>query len=297
MTELPDGIHAMAARGPAWAQWVDDLDSLTRRQLVQWELRPDGTAAHGSGALILPVRSSEGSAAILKISFPDSESEHEHLVLRRWGGDGAVRLLRADPRHRAVLLERLYPQNLITLPDLEACEIVAGLYRRLQIPALPQLPSLTSYVERWTDDLTALSRNAPIPHRLVEQAITLSRELTAGSPVPGSVLHGDLHYASVLAADREPWLAIAPKPLNGDPHYELAPLLWHRWDELAGHIRDGVRARFYTLVDVAGLDEERARAWVIVRVVHEAARELKCGSRADTTMLTKYVALAKAVQN
>jgi streptomycin 6-kinase len=300
MTELPDGIRAMAARGPAWARWVDDLDSLTGSQLAQWELRPDGTAAHGSGALILPVRSPEGSAAILKIGFPDAESEQEHLVLRRWGGQGAVRLLRADPHHRAVLLERLRPQNLTTLPDLEACEIIAGLYRRLQIPALPQLPSLTSYVEQWSDDLRTMSRNAPIPHRLVEQAITLGRELTAdtsGSTVPGSVLHGDLHYESVLAADREPWLAIAPKPLNGDPHYELAPLLWHRWDELAGHIRDGVRARFHTLVNVAGLDEERARAWVVVRVVHEATRELERGSRADTTMLTKYVALAKAVQN
>jgi streptomycin 6-kinase len=118
----------------------------------------------------------------------------------------------------------------------------------------------------------------------------LGREL-ADEP-GGSVVHGNLHYGNVLAADREPWLAIAPRPLNGDPHYEVAPMLWSRWDELTGNIREGVRRRFYTLVDAAGFDEERARAWVIVRVVRAATREL-----ANSTGLTKYVALAKAVQD
>ena len=69
-------------------------------------------------------------------------------------------------------------------------------------------------------------------------------------------------------------------------------MLWNRWDELIGNIRDGVRRRFYTLVDAAGLDEERARAWVVVRVIQEATRGL-----ANPTGLTKYVALAKAVQD
>ena len=137
---------------------------------------------------------------------------------------------------------------------------------------MPQLPTLTSSVERWTSDFEALPRSAPIPHRLVEQAIALSGELAAGPA--DTVVHGNLDYESVLAADREPWLAIAPKPMNGDSHYELAPMLWSRWDELTGNVRDGVRRRFYWLVDAAGLDEERARAWVVVRVVREAIRDL-----------------------
>jgi streptomycin 6-kinase len=286
----------MAARGPRWQQWVDELATIIRSHLEQWELRPDGAATHGSRSLVLPVRTSDGAPAVLKISFPDGDSEHEHLVLRRWGGEGSVRLLRADPRHRVVLLERLRPQSLETLTDVEACEVVAGLYRRIHVPALPQLRSLTLHVEHWTREFGELPRSAPIPRRLVEQAIALSSDLTADSGNAGSVIHGELHYGNVLAADREPWLTIAPRPMNGDPHYELAPMLLHRWDELVGHIRDGVRFRFHTLVDVAGLDEERARAWVIVRVVHEATRELS-SARADTTRLTHYVALAKAVQD
>jgi len=253
----------------------------------QWQLRRDGDPIQGPGAVVQPVRTAEGVPAVLKVTSGDPETEHEHLVLRRWGGTGAVRLLSADPPRHAVLLERLRSESLDTLRDVDACEVVAGLYRRLHVPAMPQLRTLTSYLEQWTVEFEQLPRSAPIPHRLVELATVLSREL-ADQP-SDTVVHGNLHYANVLAADREPWLAIAPRPTNGDPHYEVAPMLWHRWDELAGNIRDGVRRRLYALVDSAGFDEDRTRAWVIVRVVQQAIR--------DPANLTKYVALAKAVQD
>ncbi|MDT5181527.1 MAG: streptomycin 6-kinase [Mycobacterium sp.] len=287
----------MALRGAAWQSWVDGLERITSGLLGQWALRPDGPAINGSASLVVPALTSDGTPAVLKIGFPDAESEHEHLVLRRWNGHGAARLLRADPHHRAVLLERLRPQSLDELWDVEACDVVAALYPRIHVPGLPQLRSLTSVVAQWVRDFDQLPRSAPIPHRLVEQASTLGRDLTADATSPAVVLHGDLHYRRVLAGDREPWLAIGAKPLNGDPHFEIAPMLWHRWDDLAGNIRDGVRTRFYTLVDAAGMDEARARAWVIVRVVHEASRVLAGDPRSDAAALTKYVALAKAVQD
>lgn len=264
-----------------------NLASVTQNQLDQWRLRPDGEPVQGSGSAVLPVLTPDGVQAVLKITSGDAETEHEHLVLRRWAGDGAVRLLSADPPRHAVLLERLHGQSLDTLRDVDACEVVAGLYRRLHVPPLPQLRTLTSCLDQWTVEFEELPRGAPIPHRLVEQATVLSREL---AEQPGdSVVHGNLHYGNVLAADRQPWLAIAPRPANGDPHYEIAPMLWHRWDELSGNVRDGVRQRFYALVDAAGFDEDRARAWVIVRVVQQAIR--------DRANLTKYIALAKAVQD
>jgi streptomycin 6-kinase len=266
--------------------------------LEQWQLRPDGPAIRGRNATVLPVRTAEGTDAVLKVGSAGPASEHEHLVLRRWAGAGAVRLLRADPHRRALLLERLGQTHLDALSDYEACGVIGDLYQRLHVPAMPQLRSLTELVEQWLGGFTALPRNAPIPHRLVEQATALGRGLVADAvSADAVVLHGNLHPGNVLAADREPWLSIAPQPVNGDPHFEVAPMLWHRWDELAGYVRDGVRARFYTLVDAAGLDEDRARAWVIVRVVHAAVRELDGGPEADAAALTKYIALAKAVQD
>ena len=212
MTELPAGVRAMADRGPEWLRWVDDLTGIARSHLEQWELRPEGAAIHGSRSLVLPVRTSDGLPTVLKISFPDPESEHEHLVLRRWDGNGAVRLLRADPHHRVVLLERLRRQTLDALPEVDACEVVAGVYRRIHVPELPQLLSLTSHVERWTLDFEALPRGAPIPHRLVEQAIALSRDLIADSAATGVFSMAICTTGACSRATASPGFASRPGP-------------------------------------------------------------------------------------
>jgi streptomycin 6-kinase len=276
----------------------DLLPRLVRELTEEWALVVDGPAVQGRASLVLPVLR-DGEPAVLKVAMPDDEGEHEALWLQRLGGDGAVRLLSADPHRRALLLERLHPTDLDSLPVLEACEVVAGLYPRLHVPALPQLRSVASYLDRWTPALRALPRAAPIPHRMVEQALSLAADLfTADAPTV--MVHGDLHYHNVLAADREPWLAIDPKPMTGDPHYEPAPMLWNRWDEATatGDLRLALRHRFHTLVDSAGLDEELARDWVVVRMVYNAFWELEAHPGApDRDWLTTCIAVAKAVQD
>ena len=297
MTAIPAEVRAMAGRGPQWAAWVEGLPATLRLLVEQWGLRPDGDPTHGHCSVVLPVRTPEGAAAVLKIGFPEEESEHEHLALQHWGGTGAVRLLSADPHHRGLLLERLRIDDLTAVSDAEACRVVADLYRHIHVPALPQLRPLSLYVDRGTAELAGLSRSAPIPRRLVEQAIALGTDLAADRAVADRVIHTDLHYANVLAGAREPWLVIDPKPVNGDPHYEIAPMLWNRWNEMAGDVRARVRRRFWILVDAAGFDEDRARGWVIVRMVHNAMWSLQDGPHPDPSWLTTCIAVAKAVQD
>jgi streptomycin 6-kinase len=141
-----------------------------------------------------------------------------------------------------------------------------------------------------------------LPPRLVEQAVSLSRDFVTDPASTGTMIHGDLHYENVMAGDRQPWLAIDPKPMSGDPHYELAPMLWNRFEELAGDVRNGVRARFHALVDHAGLDEHRARDWVVVRMMDNACWRLQDepGTERitpDEEYLTTCIAIAKAVQD
>jgi streptomycin 6-kinase len=305
--ELPDGVLGMARRGPDWADWVDRLPGLVEGLLEEWQLTTDGWMMHGFVALVVPVRTTGGRPAVLKVSFPDEESEHEHLALQHWGGRGAVRLLRADPHRAAMLLERLHEDRLDETGDLDACEIVAGLYARLHVPALPQLRPLTVYIDRWADEMAALPRSAPLPRRLVEQAVSLSRDFVTDDASTGTMIHGDLHYENVMAADREPWLAIDPKPTSGDPHYEPAPMLWNRFDELAAEesgvsVREGVRRRFHSLVDHGGLDERRACDWVVVRMLNNACWRLQDDPEAQRLTptdeyLTMCIAIAKAVQD
>ena len=304
--ELPAGLLKQAALGPDWVSWLDGLPRTVADLVEEWELTyDDGGPWHGYCGLVVPVRTTGGRPAVLKLAFPDDENEHEHLALQRWQGNGAVQLLRADPHRYAMLLERLHVEDLSALWDVEACEIVAGFYQRLHVPALPQLRTLTSYVERWTCGLAALPKDAPVPRRLVEQAVSLAGSFLTDDASTGRMIHSDLHYENVLAADREPWLVIDPKPVSGDPHYEVAPLLWNRWDEAvgSGSVRDAVRQRFHAVVDAAGLDEDRARDWVVVRAMHNAywtlddARSLgRPLDHEDREWITRMVTMAKAVQ-
>lgn len=273
---LPAGLVAQRSLGAPWAEWLDRLPRLARDVLEEWQLVRDGEPAHGFCSLVLPVLTADGTRAVLKLGLPDAESAHEHLVLQHWHPPGAqdvpvVRLLRADPRRRALLLERLRPTDLTTLDDVTACEVVAGLYPVLHQRALPQLDLLSERVGGWLEPLERLPRNAPLPRRLVQHALSRGRDLAADPATTGVIIHGDLHYANVLSSARG-WVVIDPKPMSGDPHYEPAPMLWNRWDALTAEHNPsaGLLRRFYTLIDTADLDQERARDWVVVRMVLNA---------------------------
>lgn len=307
---VPPDLDGQRHLGPAWAAWLDRLPAITREVLEEWKLTPGAESWHGFCSLVLPVTTADGTAAALKVGLPDDESAHEHLALQRWGGRSAVRLLRADPGRRAMLLERLDRVDLVESWDVQACEIVAGMYADLHVPPLPQLRSQASYVEQWAAALRRDTREVPVPRRLVEQTLA-SAEALCAEPAT-AVIHADLHYGNVLRGTRDgaaTWLAIDPKPANGDPHYELEPMLRDRFAEYAapdarGSVRDGIRRRFHALVDAAGLDEDRARDWAIVRSVlnahwaHEdAVRACRPLSDEEKEHITACITVAKAVQD
>lgn len=292
--DLPPAFLAYADRGDDWARWVQAVPRLVRDLLDEWDLTPDGEPMHGYTALVVPVAADAGPS-VLKVVFPHDEGKHEALALRHWDGKGAVKLIRADPQRGGLLLERLRATDLTEVPVLSACSAVARLYRHLHVPAPAQLVPLTKYVDEWTEDLSRLPRETPLPRRVVEQAVHLGRSFVTDAASVGRLIHGDLHYENVLDGDRAPWLAIDPKPVSGDPHYELAPLLWNRWDEAVatGDVRKAIRKRFHMVVDEAGLNQERARDWVIVREAHNAMWATEDG---EDDRVTTAMAIIKAVQ-
>ncbi|KQV67566.1 aminoglycoside resistance protein [Nocardioides sp. Root122] len=306
---IPQELQSQRGLGEDWGRWLDRLPRLAGELLDEWHLTPVADSLHGFCSLVVPVTDASGARAALKVSFDgDEESLHEGLALQKWGGRGAVRLLRADPHRRALLLDWLPGPDLGDAWDVEACEVVGGLYGRLHVPALPQLATVASYVERWLVELDDLGRDVPIPRRYVEQALSLGRDLLAPDASRPVVVHGDLHYSNVMA-DAGEWLAIDPKPMAGDPHYEPAPMLWNRMDELSGplavgSVRDGLRRRFHALVDAGGLDEDRARDWVVVRMVLNAGWAVQDARRAGRRLsadeqdwITRCIAITKAVQD
>lgn len=293
---IPAGLLAHAARGPEWADWLDRLPRLVRELLAEWGLQVDGESMHGNTAVVVPVRTPARAPAVLKVVWPGAGRDHEALALQKWAGHGAVRLLRADPHRSALLLERLTTEDLSGLWDVQACEIVGGLYGRLHVPAPPKLALLSEWAGAQAARLVALPRDVPVPRRLVEQAASLARSLAADPATDGLLVHTDLHFANVLARGDGEWVAIDPVPISGDPHYEPAPLLWSLFDGYAGRAREAIRDRFFAVVDAAGLYEERARDWVIVRVVVNAVDELVHNQAPDHAWATMLLTIAKAVQ-
>lgn len=300
MVEIPSSLAAQRELGPRWAEWLDTLPKLADELLIEWGLSPVGAPMAGYTALVLPVLDESGTRRALKIAFPDEDNAGEIPTLQLWGGQHAVRLLRADP-HRAALLLEWLDADLSAEPDVEiATAVVAGLYAGLHQPAAPRLRDIGPRVQRWLDDLEALGRQVPAPPHLIEQALLAGRRLAAE---PGShVLHGDLHYDNVMRRGDQ-WVAIDPKGHNGDPCFEVAPLLWNRWADLeaTGNTGEAIRQRFYTAVDAAGLDERRARDWTLVRVIinvvwalqDAAGRPLDTGAQRS---ISQQVTIAKAMQ-
>ena len=282
------------------AAWGSALPRLVGDVLADWKLARDGDPSFGETALVLPVVTESGAPAAAKFGWPHPEVEHAHVTLRTWAGDGAVRLLRADPRRSVLLLERLDPErDLHQVGVVEASLIVAGLYARLHRPPLPQLERLSRLADRWSSDLPRLSATNLLPRRLVDQAAALARDFAADLGTDRALIHTDLHYGNVLAGGHEPWLAIDPKPLAGDPAYEVGPLLWNRWPEAVAsrNIRDALLERMYTVVDAAGLDEDRVRNWVTVRAVLNVWWSVvDSPSRLGPDEATQATTIAKAVQ-
>ncbi|GAB2627986.1 streptomycin 6-kinase [Nocardioides ginkgobilobae] len=283
----------------------EPLPPVLRGLLEEWDLERETDEVWGRFSVAVPVRTGDGGSAVLKVADPGIETEHEALALQTWGGRGAVRLLRADPHRRAVLLERLERRDLTEEWDVAACEVVGDLYGRLHVPAPPRFSPLRAYVERNLEPLAALPRDAGLPHRMVQQCVGLLRDLTTDPASTGVLVHGDLHYENVLAragdgegdvaGDRVGgWVAIDPHAMSGDPHWEPAPLLWTRFDEVAGDVRRALRARFHAVVDAAGLDEDRARAWATVRLVLNAFWAVRDGEP-DPAYVTRMLTVAKAI--
>ncbi|MFF4659555.1 aminoglycoside phosphotransferase family protein [Streptomyces sp. NPDC001381] len=252
--------------------FIAGLPDLVAEFLERWDLRTDGPPMHGVCALVLPVTAADGTPAVLKLQRVDEESAGEPAALRLWGGGSAVRMLRHDGRTGALLLERLdSTRTLSRLDDVhEAVPVVAGLLERLtSVPAPAGLRRLGDLAQAVLDRTPRALDRIPDPddRRLLADCAAAVREVAAE---PGDrLLHWDLHYDNVLAADRAPWLAIDPKPLAGDPGFELWPALRNRFDP------DDVPWRFDAMTETLGLDRPRARAWTLGRLLQNALWDIE----------------------
>ncbi|GAA2595208.1 aminoglycoside phosphotransferase family protein [Streptomyces tubercidicus] len=299
--EVPKLLASSYARtfGEAGRAWIAALPALAAELLDRWELRRDGEPGAGEASLVLPVLRRDGTPAVLKLQMPRQETTAALIGLRAWDGDGMVRLLDHDPESSTMLLERLDGARTLTSveDDDVAMGILAGLQARLHsVPAPQGLRSLGDIATEMLEQVPQAARalTDPADRRHLRAWASAVAEL-AGDP-GDRMLHWDLHYDNVLAAEREPWLAIDPEPLTGDPGFDLWPALDSRWDAVVAKndTHRVVRRRFDLLTEALNLDRTRAAGWTLGRLLQNSLWDIEDGR---TMLAPSHVAIAEALSD
>ena len=263
-------------RGPAGLAWLDRVPAIITACAEGWGLAVEPPFPDLSYNYVAPVTRSDGTTAVLKVCFPEPELHTEIAALRHFDGSGAVRLLAADPARGAILLERVLPgESLADLADDVAMSAAASVLRRLQRPA----PADVSRFPTITDWFRAFDRlrerhdggSGPIPAHLLDAAERLVVELLASTETE-MLLHGDLHHGNVLSAAREPWLAIDPKGIVGDPTFDTSALFYNppHFYETDPNPGCTLARRIDQLAEELAFDRERVRGWGIAKAVLSA---------------------------
>jgi len=261
--------NVVASWGADGRRWLARLPALLAEVADHWELRL-GEPYRLSFHWVTPVVRADGSRAVLKLGVPGEHLAIEAEALSIYAGHGAIRLLAYDPRRGALLLEQADPGTPVTalVPDHDeeatAALITAGRRLHQPPPIGCGLPDLHEEGEAFRAYLQRFPGAGPLPRPLVERALTLFEELCASAP-QRLVLHGDLHHDNVVRAEREPWLAIDPSSVVGDPGYDCGAMLYNPDPERRqDYLLALVPARIEHLADGFGLPIERVVAWGFV---------------------------------
>jgi streptomycin 6-kinase len=264
---IPDRLAASCRGNPERLAWLEQLPKVIQEVATQWSLSlgsPWGEEA--SCAWVAPAVRKDGVHVVLKLGMPHMEAADEIAGLRFWNGDPTVQLLDADSTFDAMLLERCEPgTSLRDRPEAEQDVVVAGLLHRLwRMPPGPHpFRPLSLMIASWMNETLAARPHWRDPN-MVRAGLRLFEDLA--QPSSGDVLLAtDLHAGNVLRAQREPWLAIDPKPFIGDRAYDATQHLFNCKARMSEAPRATIR-RFAKLLDV---DEERVRLWLFARLAAE----------------------------
>jgi streptomycin 6-kinase len=222
---LPSQLVANCQRAPERKIWLENLPQVLEKRLIDWSLQLEPPFDHaGTCSWISPVVRSDGTQAVLKLAMPHMEGEDEIRGLQYWSGRSMVNLFEADDDSGAMLLERCLPgTTLRSQPEPAQDRIIAAVLKQVwksttETTHLLGFRHLSQMIDLWCQGTIAQRQLWP-DAGLVNEGLRLMKELAR--PAPSDVLlTTDLHAGNVLRSQREPWLAIDPKPFVGDRSYD-----------------------------------------------------------------------------
>lgn len=284
---IPRALADFAAEpdNDKWQKWIAQLPALLAAVSERWFLEIGAPYEPGGMcSWVAPAQNSRSAHFALKLGVRHFEAEHEIEGLRFWNGDGAVRLYDAfiTDDTCVLLLERCVPGNSLkqTLPEEAQDEVVARLLRRLWKEPPPGHPfrPLQSMCDEWGAEFAEAAERQPdrLDRGLVQAGLEIFRSYAATTE-RNVLLCTDLHGENVLAATREPWLVIDPKPYVGDPAYDAAQHMLNCPERLEAD----PHALSQRMADLMGLEKERVQMWLFARCVQESYGNEEWSRRLD----------------
>ncbi len=256
------------------AAWLGRLPDLLAECERRWNLTVRPSPFTLSYNYVAPATLADGTEIVLKVGVPNRELRTEIEALWLYNGRSAVRLLDADPDKGILLLERLYPGEMLTTitDDDEATRLAAQAMQALwrPLPADHNFPSVAD----WAGGMAELREEfgggtGPFDRKVVETAESLFTALLASSGQP-VLLHGDLHHYNILSSG-DGWRVIDPKGVAGEPAYEVGALLRNPFTIFAEPELKRITARrLDILAETLALDRERLRQWSLAQAVLSA---------------------------
>lgn len=278
--------------------WIDGLPTLLESVCRKWDLvLVDVVPRHGYLSVVWRVKQATQSYA-LKLTVPSETFRRETAALLAWDGRAMVRLVQHEVERGAALLQWLDPS--VSLEDVPLDEALAAAGELL--PVVPRLDrrmasrfsdarvEIEQACKTWECRNTSLGRPFPAAMLQTAEAAVVSIAARPEAEQPTLVNH-DLHYANVIRDWDGRWVCVDPKPTIGPAEYGVAPLIWRRYSGAEGSVE-----RVKQLCGIAGLDQELAFDWLLVRTVDYALWALEAGLTIDPANCAEVVARLTSAQ-
>lgn len=300
---IPGNLAEGLSRGADGAsEWLGRLPSIVASAEVRWGISiADPFDPGGVTSWVAPARTADGRDVVYKCTFPHPEAVGEAAALIRYDGDGAVRLFESQPVTSEMLVERCEPgDSLWALEDrLGRHEVAAGLMRRLWRPvAGGEFGSLSELTTGWAGVTMRRLLTIPAPWVTspIERGVDLLQALPHTFDGDGVLVHQDFHPGNVLAAQREPWLVIDPKPIVGDPAFDPVPMLVQDRGGVHEPPAHAVIERdLSAFAGLVGIDAARIAMWAIARCAEWTMESLERGQVIDASITYTWARALDAI--
>jgi streptomycin 6-kinase len=293
--DVPAVVRAKALAAGAGA-WLRGLPGLIASLERDWSIAVGRAYQDATEALVAEATLADGTPAVLKLLVPRAgdDARNEITVLRLAGGDGCVRLLRADETRGALLLERLGRSlHELGLPIAERHQALCSAAGRVWRPAPGCGLPTGADKGRWLAGFIAATweeLGRPCSGRAVTYALDCAAVRVAAHDEERAVLvHGDVHEWNLLEAGGV-FKLVDPDGLLAEPEYDLGVLMREDPGELLHGTREnGVRekawARARWLARRCGLDPTAIWQWGVVERVSTGLLATKIGQPVGREML------------